>query len=350
MIRMGGDTQYAAVAAHNASAYFRGKANLAGDMLVEMTMTVHEAAVGALIGQNGAHLREMKATCGAHIEVSEWAGASATRYIHLSGETDMVLHAQHIVDETIREALAVEQPQSSSPAAVTSFPLPLPKPRPRETSTSTVDEPLLPSVATPEYASLLEFPPLPGAEPVAQIWGAPTGKEILNDNESSSSSHDASTVDCGSERLLDDTECGSERLLDDAVWLGPQVEENKSATPAVPASSPTFGCPAEPAVPAIQPALLLLQRQHSARTVSRLVGHASWCLLKDRIAVMAAFREALSNLSSSSSPRSIPATCTFEASEQEAKAAEQGIRFGMRSRSWANFVNDRPDDVQVQAQ
>lgn len=323
VIRMGGDPHSASIAAHNAITWFCGKANLAGDLVVEQLLTAPEAAVGALIGQNGTHLRDMKATSGAHIEVSEWAGANATRFIHLSGQMDMVCHAQQIVESTIRGALALKPPQSSAEALP--LPLPLPKPRPPEKSANTDALPV------PECTSLLDFPPLPGS----RIWEAPTpGMPFTSNHDSRATGLDSSTVDIG-----------CERLLDDAVWLDTEIKPN------TPASSSVFGCPAESKVPTVHPMLLQLQRQHSARTVSRLVAHASWCMLKNRVAVMTAFREALAKLTDTTPSATIPATCTFEASEQEAQAAQQGIRFGVRSRSWANFVHDKPfDEVQVQAQ
>merc|ERR1712159_586478 len=99
------------------------------------------------------------------------------------------------------------------------------------------------------------------------------------------------------------------------------------------------------------PVLLALQRQHSSGTISRLIGHARWSMLKDRIAVMAELRTArntfrnLCNRINDTNVENSNSSMTFEAHEQVEKAAQQGIKFGVRSKSWAHFVPGRSHSV-----
>lgn len=80
-----------------------------------------------------------------------------------------------------------------------------------------------------------------------------------------------------------------------------------------------------------------IQRTSSAETLLRdpkVHGFrlkASWCLLKDRVSVMTELRTAVKNYADAKS---------WSVVEQEKKAADVGIKFGVRSKSWAHFLRN----------
>lgn len=71
-----------------------------------------------------------------------------------------------------------------------------------------------------------------------------------------------------------------------------------------------------------------LVRQISSRILVHLP-HAAWCLLKDRVAMMAEFRLAVSRM--------------YDVIQQQDRAKNYGIKFGKRTRSWAHFVLEKPE-------
>lgn len=76
---------------------------------------------------------------------------------------------------------------------------------------------------------------------------------------------------------------------------------------------------------------ITLKRSVSSR-IMRHFHHAEWVLLKDRLALMSEFRKAVRRF--------------FDVQAQEQRAERYGITFGRRTRSWAHFILEEPEQPQ----
>jgi len=124
--------------------------------------------------------------------------------------------------------------------------------------------------------------------------------------------------------------------FDSSSSWGPGLPTNlESAAPApifeqAPAAEQTLAL-VQPSQPAAIAGIKLV-RQVSSRILVHLP-HAAWCLLKDRVAMMAEFRLAVSRM--------------YDVIQQQDRAENYGIKFGKRTRSWAHFVLERPEPAEA---
>lgn len=285
LVVLGGDLQTAVHTSSSIISVFHGKANLAGDDLVFEMLPIDESFVGALIGRRGENLRNIKATSGAHVEVTPWCGNSATRLCQVYGTQVAVEYARQLILQSTMQPTPTTQsryqaePHLGYQAAgpLSSMPMQVPMPMP----IATAFEQAYPQ--TPSPLSLSSTPDDTSSNPTVMST-SPTQYTFL------------------------------ERTFSQEFPALP----SESMVPAPP-SSPVEASDVEPAVP---------------RTA---ILKAHWCLLKDRVSMMQELKHGVANFS----------TVLYESKLQEQLAERRGIRFGVRSKSWTHFLtvdNDSDSD------
>jgi len=302
IVNLSGDTDQIVQAAHNIWAHLEGTASLNGEPSVTDILPIHESVAGAVMGKNGTNLREMKSASAAHLDVSPFNGPLATRQIHITGTAEAVQYARRLVQDSIRQKLEslgetapyeafnngfIQQFTPWQPAPVPYFGTGQSYPLYSDTTPAPNDS-MLHSEATPENWG-----------PQPESWGpqpVPTTNWVPSPH--------TPVLQASQPMLVQPLASGLEEPLQ---ALSEQAEQL-----IAPGSS----------------AALALVRQVSSRILLHLA-HAQWCLLKDRIALMAGFRLAVSRF--------------FDVRRQLNRAENSGVKLGRRTRSWAHFVLEKPN-------
>jgi len=171
LVRLGGDLGTAMHTAHNAIQALNLKANLFGEPLVHELMPIQEFVAGAVIGQGGCNLRDIKAASGAHVEISPYTGPHVSRQVHISGTAAAVQYARTLVVNSTRiavpptnidnDSVAVSCAQSLWQGSQNPAPVP---PMPSSPPPAAVEECPAAAVASTSTA-------LPSKGPVARVLG-----------------------------------------------------------------------------------------------------------------------------------------------------------------------------------
>lgn len=294
-VTLGGELPNALQTAEAIISCFNGKANLHCEDCVTEMFGVHERVCGALIGQRGANLRDIKARSGAHLEVTPWSGNGATRIVQIWGSIPNVAHAQQLIHESIQIALeaqavakeeAVEETQVRAATQATDVAAPINQ----EVQCLHIDS-TLPIVAS-QSDSLqyhFEFPPLSwSSSTTAPATGAPPEHHIWHADAAQPQPRTQTTPN----------PVGTQLWQSNVVRTQPSPRQSRALS------------------------IKLSPKQH-------LVLKAHWCLLKDRVCLIRELKTAVRNFSE----------IVYQTKLQAAKAKRRAILFGVRSKSWANFMH-----------
>jgi len=293
---------------------FAGKANMEGDELTQEELHVDSQCAGALIGEKGKNLRDIKGASGAYVEVSAYTRNRSLRTVRITGSQAAVQYARHCVEEAAQAILAQKKQikrQSSKAKAHTPPPSPvavqLPPPRPRPA-------PLV-------LESFDEFPPL-NLVP----------ETTLSPGISSLTSSD-SYIDPRSPRPRQSA--AKQLQLHNFKPKDNESSEDTAHSSHIPGSSTVPLARSDPSIHEssmkTKSCLTLLRREVSGRTFAQL-HRACWCLLKDRIALISEIRQGV------------------DLFRRQKKDARLSLKFGIRSKSWAHFVPDKADKCSQERQ
>lgn len=283
--------------AHILAANFQGRANLNGDPACIQELPIHEDICGALFGQKGDNLRRIKNLSGADIEVTPWCGKTATRKVRIYGTTNQINEAIGYVNEAVcavnaRNAQAVSA--AAGPVVSPSYPAAVALPQPRE-STQAKPAPLQRT-----YSS--EFP-------------------SLNGNQTHSTD--------------DSAQVETPAIISDTWIMDPPtsaVVTHRYAAMPTQMPNPWAATPPQVNAEVQNTSVVPVSPSLSSSAVDRgsMIMKAHWCLLKDRLTLVREIRDAVAIF--------------WDVKAQESRAnALSGVKFGIRSKSWAHFVTSKTD-------
>merc|ERR1711959_242332 len=383
LVHLGPD---AAWTAGNMIQRFHGKANLEGEDLVQDTMPIHERLAGAVIGQGGCNLREIKSTSGAHVEVSPWAGANATRFVTIIGTSRAVHAARLAVNQSGQDAARRQAAQQSSSTTTASAAHLLPNnllleqplnEKPLNTIWSTEEFPPLCGGEKSPSPSLPSPPPSPNVQPVASApspAASPLASPALAQPQPSPApmmlppqqqqqqqmqplmlhQHQPPPAMLMMQQQQQQQQqpvpmaLTSKNLAAHQAALRHQPPPMANTSPFIntiamaPPPAPEQA-PVQAAAAAVtKPSTLSLTRKGSARSLVHLP-HARWCTLKDRISLVGAVKKVKADesiLRMLHDIRVLKHSMYSDASELEAQAEQKkGVKFGVRSKSCFDFAD-----------
>lgn len=262
---------------------FQGRANLDGDPACEEQFPIHEDICGALFGHRGENLRRVKALSGADIEVTPWCGEKATRTVIINGTPDQIDVAIGHVNEAV---LLVNEREKAARMALS-------EPRPLELTTTA-------AVAIDTTHQNIISPSAAQANHINQ------SKMIVPIQRTYSSEFPR----------LDTHKSDIDRMPQQSI-----KENINQAASRIPSCVPVVDISL-----ADSSTKLVLSSADRASMIMK----AHWCLLKDRLTLVKEIRDAV---------------CIFWEVKAQESRLNNGLKFGVRSKSWAHFVKaDSVDD------